>query len=39
MSCLQLVGNAITADYLIHYDTPSAARSKRTNVVPPSLEL
>jgi hypothetical protein len=24
---------AITADYLIHHDTPTAARSQRTNLV------
>ena len=30
---LQVTGKAITADYLVHHDTPSAARSKRTHLV------
>ena len=30
---LQVIRRAITADYLIHQDTPSAARSQRTHLV------
>lgn len=30
---LQVARKAITADYLLHHDTPSAARSKRTHLV------
>ena len=30
---LQVTRKAITADYLVHHDTPSAARSKRTHLV------
>ena len=30
---LQVIRRAITADYLIHHDTPSAARSQRTHLV------
>ena len=30
---LQVIRRAITADYLVHHDTPSAARSQRTHLV------
>jgi RNA-directed DNA polymerase len=30
---LQVIRKAITADYLIHHDTPRAARSQRTHLV------
>jgi RNA-directed DNA polymerase len=30
---LQVIRRAITADYLIHHDTPSAARNQRTHLV------
>ena len=30
---LQVIRRAITADYLIHHDTPTAARSQRTHLV------
>ena len=30
---LQVTKKAITADYLVHHDTPAAARTKRTHLV------
>ena len=30
---LQVIRRAITADYLVHHDTPNAARNKRTHLV------
>ena len=30
---MQVIRREITADYLIHHDTPSAARNQRTHLI------